>query len=47
MISIDTNVFVLLFTGDNQQEATTVKHLFEEGCMSINNTAIRENEPVL
>ena len=47
MISIDTNVLVRLFTGDDKKQAATAKHLFAKEHIYITKTVILETEWVL
>ena len=47
MISIDTNVLVRLFTGDDKGQATKAKRLFTKEHIYITNTVVLETEWVL
>lgn len=47
MISIDTNVLIRLFTGDDKEQAAKAKHLFAREPVYITKTVILETEWVL
>ncbi len=47
MISIDTNVLIRLFTGDDKAQAAKAKHLFAREPVYITKTVILETEWVL
>lgn len=47
MISIDTNVLVRLFTGDDKEQAAKAKHLFAKEPIYITKTVVLETERVL
>jgi len=47
MISIDANVIIRLFTGDDKEQAAKAKHLFAREPIYITKTVILETEWVL
>ncbi|HDH08442.1 MAG TPA: type II toxin-antitoxin system VapC family toxin [Gammaproteobacteria bacterium] len=47
MISIDTNVLIRLFTGDDKKQAAKAKHLFARESIYITKTVMLETEWVL
>lgn len=47
MISIDANVLIRLFTGDDKEQAAKAKHLFAREDIYITKTVILETEWVL
>lgn len=47
MISVDTNVLIRLFTGDDKEQAAKAKHLFAKEHIYITKTVMLETEWVL